>query len=78
MVKVNGRRSTMLRSATTMKESISLTRRMEMEYSPGRVAMCTKVATRTMRGQATERCSGLTGLSTKENGSKVFSTVMGK
>lgn len=54
------------------KVNTRLTRKMGMAFSIGRVAICTKVITKTMSVMSMVKCTGWMGLVIKENGSMEF------
>jgi hypothetical protein len=76
MAKANGKSCITLRTAICMKATTNLTRKMDREFSLGRVAMFTKAAIGTMNVMGSERCTGLMGLSTRDSGAEGSS--MGK
>ena len=61
-----------------MMENIPTTAKMAMVYSLGRVVTYTRVTTLMMNVMATEKCSGLMVLSTKESGKWASNMAMAK
>lgn len=72
MDRENGERGLMLRTATLTKAPTKETRKMEWALLHGRVVISIKAATKTMSGTDMEKCTGLTDLVTRENGSMEF------
>lgn len=62
--------------ATSMKETIAMTKSTDMACSSGPVEIRTKVSTKTMSAMAMGRCVGLMTVSTRANGSEEFRTGM--
>jgi hypothetical protein len=75
MEKENGRRCRICRIATAMRENTKTTRRMDMVFSIGRAGTSTRETIRMMKEMVLERCSGLTGIGIRVNGSKESSMV---
>lgn len=75
MVKAVGVRKLMLLTATLMKVNMNLTRSVDLVNSLGRVATSIRAVTRAMSAMVMVKCTGLTGLAIKENGTTEFRTV---
>jgi hypothetical protein len=76
MVRVNGERI-ITPIATNTTESTIWTKSMVMVSLAGKVVMSTRAITKKMREMAMERCIGLTALSIRESGERVFNMAMG-
>jgi len=73
MEKAYGERWPITPSVIDLKENINKIRRMEQVHSLGKVETYITEIILTMKEWATEKCIGLMGQCTKENGSKVYS-----
>ena len=72
MEKGSGENNRMLKIAISMKVSIEVIRKMDMEFSNGKVETFIRVTTEMMREMAMERWFGLMVLAIKVNGREVF------
>lgn len=75
MVKAVGVRKLMLLTATLMKVNMNSTRSVDLVNSLGRVATSIRAVTRAMSAMVMVKCTGLTGLAIKVNGTTEFRTV---
>ena len=66
----------MRRTATCTKVTMRMTRKMEWDSSPGRVAIIIRDVTKMMRDMAMEKCTGRTDLVTKVSGRKAYNTAL--
>jgi hypothetical protein len=73
MEKESGRKQEIKLIVIAMKESMSKTRKMGMEYSTGKVEISIKGTIKKMKEMGMVRCIGLMGLVIKEPGSRGFS-----
>ncbi len=76
MAKANGKSFITLRTAICTRVITNMIRKMDKEFSLGRVGMYTKAGIGTMSAMGLERCTGLMGLSTRDSG--VEGSSMGK
>ena len=72
MVKANGKRNSMMRIATPMKEVMKMTRKMEWDNSHGKVVIYIEVVTKKTSDTAMAKCTGLMALAIRVSGRKEF------
>ena len=78
MVKANGKNTNFLMPIktpfhlTNMTDHMSLTAKMDMEFSHGRVGTITKAIMLMMKDMATEKCTGLMAQFTEDSGKTEF------
>ena len=78
MAKVNGKSGLMTKSATCMKVSMKMIRRMEWVCSLGKAEIIIKDAIKMMRDMDTVKCAGRMVHATKVNGKWVFKMALAR
>ena len=78
MVKVDGEKNSMFKTATSMKGNMNSTRKQALGSSHGRVAMYIEAAIKMMKGMAMGRCTGQMDHVTRENGSTESKTALAR
>ena len=73
MARVSGVSVSTPKTATCMRETTQMTRRMEWVFSCGRVGTTTRAAIKMTRGTDTERCTGRTAHVIRVSGHMVYS-----